>query len=154
MVHFAGLGHHNTGTLIEERKKLVIWAKCMYTLEWLYIISTALPKLSVLFMYLRIFRVKLQRIACYFVAGAIYYHVGASLISSGFECQPFAYQWDREIPGGSCPNRLIHHRWVVSFPNIIVDIAILILPVPMLWALQISRARKIALTAVFLIGGL
>ena len=40
----------------------------------------------------------------------------------------------------------------VTIPNIFVDLLILVLPLPMLWRLQMDMKKKILLTANFMLG--
>ena len=39
-----------------------------------------------------------------------------------------------------------------SVPNIVTDVVMLILPMPVIWRLKISRAQKAGLTVTFLLG--
>lgn len=66
-------------------------------------------------------------------------------------CQPFAYNWDKTIPGGHCVNGAKAFYAVVS-TNLITDLLIVILPMPMTWRLQLPTTRKLALTSIFGIG--
>lgn len=44
--------------------------------------------------------------------------------------------------------------YVVSAPDIITNLVILILPIPYLWGLQMQTRRKVAITIIFLLGSL
>ena len=156
MVFFGDLGRHQATILIKEPEKLVVWAKCLYALEWLYLFSTALPRLSVLCVYTRIFAhsYPLERRASHTLVAVILLHVVGSLISSTFQCYPFPYQWDKSIPRGSCSRELVLYRWMLSFPNILIDLAMLVLPIRMLWKLQVVKMLKLKLIIIFLIGNL
>lgn len=65
-------------------------------------------------------------------------------------CRPFAYFWDKSIHG-TCGNEVITYLTAGIF-NLIIDVIIVILPMPMLWGLQMPMAKKIALTGIFGIG--
>ncbi len=41
-----------------------------------------------------------------------------------------------------------------AIPNIITDVIIIIVPIPMIWDLKITRSQRIALCGVFLMGSL
>lgn len=64
-------------------------------------------------------------------------------------CRPFKFNWDRTLPGGSCYNEAAFYAWG-SLPNILTDIAILIIPLPVIWKLQTSKNMKIGLILTFL----
>ena len=38
--------------------------------------------------------------------------------------------------------------------NILTDIAVLVLPMPIVWNLKIQRSQKVAVSGIFLLGGL
>ena len=150
MVYCAGLGRHEAFLLIEGSEKLISWAKYMFAIECLYSFSAALPRLSVLCLYLRIIPYKIERRASYTLMTVIIFHAISLLISSFFQCEPFRYHWDKSILGGSCSRQLNIYRWT-SFPNIPIDVAILVVPVRTIWPLKISRYQKSVLLVVFLI---
>ena len=54
---------------------------------------------------------------------------------------------------GRCIN--IHSFFIgIAVPNIITDIALLVMPLPYMWRLQVTLPKKIALMFVFILGGL
>ena len=71
-----------------------------------------------------------------------------------FTCIPLAYYWDRSIPGGHCINQNNVAYYGTSPPDILTNFAILLLPIPYLWNLQMQRAKKIAITGIFILGSL
>ena len=67
-------------------------------------------------------------------------------------CVPYAALWNPKVPA-SCIN-LDDVILVCSSFNIATDVAILILPMPQLWRLKITKRQKLQLTFIFLLGGL
>ena len=67
-----------------------------------------------------------------------------------FQCSPVPAAWDKTIPGQRCFN-LEHYVIGTNVPNILADAAIIALPIPLIWKLQLSRMRKIGLVLVFLL---
>ena len=66
-------------------------------------------------------------------------------------CQPFAYTWDKTIDGGHCGDILA--GWLASaIINVILDIAVIVLPMPMLWGLQMQVTKKILISGIFGLG--
>ena len=70
-----------------------------------------------------------------------------------FQCSPIAYSWNKAIAGGHCIN--VHVMWIVQDVFFLVlDIYVVVLPLPIIWNLQITRPEKIAISGVFLLGSL
>jgi hypothetical protein len=80
-------------------------------------------------------------------------HGSGVFFAAVFQCSPVQYTWDKTIVGGSCFNQQAFYRYV-SLPNILTDFVILIMPMPVVWKLQTRLTHKVALTGVFLLGGL
>lgn len=79
------------------------------------------------------------------------WNIGA-LFSAIFQCSPIDKFWNVETPG-KCFNGLVYFR-AIACTNLLTDVLILIVPMPVIWGLKISHAQKIALSGVFLLGGL
>jgi hypothetical protein len=73
-----------------------------------------------------------------------------SVFSTAFMCTPVAYFWDHSI-GGHCLSRL--GVWFANASlNIVTDVVICLMPVPVLNKLRLPRKQKYALIAVFCLG--
>lgn len=70
-----------------------------------------------------------------------------------FQCKPVQAAWDKTIPEEQCFN-LEHYVIGTNVPNIVADAAIIALPIPLVWKLQVSQMRKVGLVAVFLLAAL
>ena len=69
-----------------------------------------------------------------------------------FNCNPIDAYWDTQITNKACVTTL-HYFLGTQVPNIIMDVAILILPLPYLWKTNISLvSQKIGLLFVFTLG--
>ena len=77
----------------------------------------------------------------------------AVILVTIFLCKPVQAVWDKTIAGEQCYN-LGHFVIGTNVPNIIADAAIIALPVPQIWKLQLSRGRKVGLVAIFLLAAL
>ena len=68
------------------------------------------------------------------------------------QCQPAHALWDITYTPRNCID--LRTFFIGSgVPNILLNFIILILPLPMIWALEIERKHKLALSGVFLLGG-
>jgi hypothetical protein len=70
-----------------------------------------------------------------------------------FPCKPIAKAWDVTITEGSCINRgAVYIMQAVT--NIVTDIVLLLLPIPIVWKLQMPVVQKIGLVLIFVVGSL
>lgn len=74
----------------------------------------------------------------------------ASIPSLLFTCRPIAYNWDPSIDG-TCGNLKALEISSGVF-NMLVDVWVVFLPLPVIWKLQMSRQKKWAVTASFALG--
>ncbi|KAK4183165.1 hypothetical protein QBC35DRAFT_508565 [Podospora australis] len=153
-VEIGGSGRHLAYWLLNDANKIVTYLKIQTATEFIYMAGVTLPKICLLILYLRIFTERKVRIATWIVLGVVianYFATG--IIATLTVCQPFAFKWDKTIPGGKCNNLMAAYRYI-SIPNIMTDLAIIVLPLSTLWKLQASKMRKVGLLITFLTGGL
>ena len=74
------------------------------------------------------------------------------LLPAIFDCMPIHAFWDVEVPR-TCIESL-HYFLGVAIPNVVTDILLLIFPLPWIWKLVMPTSQKIALSGIFLLGGL
>ena len=78
------------------------------------------------------------------------YFIADTLVAI-FECKPIGFYWDKTIKGGTCINQDAFYRWN-GVANLLIDFSILILPMVMVWPLNLDLRSKITLSGVFLLG--
>lgn len=81
--------------------------------------------------------------------------VGYSIALIGvllFSCRPIAKAWDYAAPG-TCINRPAVYI-ATAVINIVTDLAILTLPIPMVAKLKLPLQQKIGLACMFAVGSL
>lgn len=114
--------------------------------------SVNIPKLAILVLYRRLFPAKRVRVIIYILASVL---VGASIANTTAvlaACRPFSANWN--ISGDAvCIDRHALFIWS-SLPNMITDLVILILPLPIIWRLQMDNSMKAGLTFTFIVGSL
>lgn len=120
-------------------------------MQFIYVPSVTFSKLSILALYLRIFTIKTYRYAVYAIEAFLGLVWLTSFVLAFRECAPFQYSWDKTIPNGHCINLLIPFRLIGGL-NLLSDILMLILPLPVIWRLHTSTNQKIGLTLTFLTG--
>lgn len=124
--------------------------KLFVTMQFTYVPSVTLPKLAMLALYQRLFTTRFYRWMSYLIGIFMILVWLTSLILAFTECQPFEYSWNKWIPG-HCIDLMILFRYISGL-NLASDLAILILPLPIVWGLHTSRTQKIGLTLTFLTG--
>jgi hypothetical protein len=153
MVPVAGVGHHVAYLEAVAPKKLAHEYIIMFPIEIIYISAFTFPKLSILAFYLKIFVTKISRNITYFLIVIMVATWIAETFSAIFQCWPVEYIWDKSIEGGHCVNQnALFQFW--SVPNIATDMAMLVLPMPTIWNLQMSKIQKLGLTFTFLLGSM
>ncbi|KAJ5611925.1 hypothetical protein N7528_009030 [Penicillium herquei] len=152
-VKHSGMGYH-TSYLEITNPALVISANKYRTAEsFLYVLDAKLPKISILILYRRIFSTSILRILSDILIVALTTDILSCTILLFFMCRPFAANWDPSIPGAKCLDVVAIYTWG-SLPNIITDIIMLLLPMPVIWSLHIGLRTKIQLTITFALGSL
>lgn len=122
-----------------------------------YFAALGLVKAALLVFYLRLDPRKITRYFIFFVLFTVAGLEIASCLIIVFECQPVHKFWDlkNEVPG-KCMD--VHDRQIFynanGIINIIQDIIIYVLPIPMLWNLQMPKRQKMALISLFSFGSI
>jgi len=146
-VHY-GLGQHQVNVGFGDE---IMQLKALWVNEFFYNIALALTKISIILQYLRVFVGDGTRRACWIVlAVTVIYSLQATLVQI-FNCVPVAGFWDFTIPA-RCVNKTV--VWFIyATVNILLDLAILILPMPALWSLKMPTKQRLLVISIFALGG-
>ncbi|KAI3397725.1 hypothetical protein diail_10378 [Diaporthe ilicicola] len=128
----------------------------LYALEWAYLLASPLMKLSVLAYYWRMFPTKTMKKYIWVLTYTCGIWFVGVLIGNLVECQPISFFWTKlSAPGsGICHFRVEVYLIIVAAPNIVIDTLTVVLPVYEVWHLQLERWKRIAVSGVFVIGGM
>ncbi|KAJ1323577.1 hypothetical protein MN608_10821 [Microdochium nivale] len=87
-------------------------------------------------------------LVAYTVIGVSYIAVGLSIVLG---CQPMSRNWQiHPNPGNLCqPTNSKLNVFMVYLPNVITDLYLLSIPLPLLWRVNISLRRKLTLMLLF-----
>lgn len=143
------VGYHMTELTTSE---IVSLAKSYLAAEPSWVSANTCVKLSILHLYKQIFPIRKFRIVVYAVMLLVVAYWTSTIVRMFFLCSPLAFYWDKSIQGGTCLNTSATSL-SVSVINLILDLIVIALPMPMLWGLQMATSRKMGLTAIFGIGG-
>ncbi|CAD6577297.1 MAG: hypothetical protein ASARMPRED_008203 [Alectoria sarmentosa] len=145
-----GLGKHLITVTPEETTVL---EKALYANVLLFPIAICIIQLSILLFYVRVFTLRDARfkIALLVCAGLSVGVCVSQVLPTISQCSPIAYSWNKAIVGGHCIN--VHVMWIVQdILFLVLNIYVVVLPLPMVWNLQITRPEKIAISGMFLLG--
>ncbi|KAF2877543.1 hypothetical protein BDV95DRAFT_590111 [Massariosphaeria phaeospora] len=147
-----GLGRH-AATVPEEH--LLKGPKIIFIAAFLYDAAICLPKFSALFFYHRIFgNTSRPLVYCLWTVGTLNaMWLISAWLTTIFECIPVHALWDpvaRER-GARCFDQW---RWFLgtAISSMIIDLMILIMPLPFLWNLQASWKRRATVSVIFICG--
>ncbi|KAI4224119.1 MAG: hypothetical protein L6R36_004904 [Xanthoria steineri] len=140
--------HHGFGrhVLMLDASNVIEFGKLFFTDACLFPLGVLPMKCSILWFYHRIYPVRKFTISCIVTAAVTVAWFIASIVVNFLTCRPFQYFWDRSIPGGKCINSNNLAYAITSPPDILTSLALLILPIPLLWGLQMPRRKKLAIT--------
>jgi uncharacterized membrane protein len=74
----------------------------------------------------------------------------AVVLESFLLCRPFEFTWNKTIDG-VCGSSLKAYL-SVAIVNLIIDLSIVALPMPVLWGLKMARKKKVAITFILCLG--
>ena len=107
-------------------------------------------KTSLLLFYVRLFPDRRMRMVAYTVGAIEWCFCIASTIVDIDMCTPVKYFWDKSV-GGHCVNTGVFYI-VGSTMQLVTDVVVLFIPLPVVWSLHIGTSRKIGLSIIFLLG--
>lgn len=107
-------------------------------------------KLSILTFYYRVFITPSFRRVVLATITFIALWVLTITIVLALECRPTAKFWNPLLPG-KCFN-LVAVSYFTNITNLVTDVWIFCLPIPVIWGLHISNSQRLGLCGVFLIG--
>ncbi|KAI8287583.1 hypothetical protein K4K60_012340 [Colletotrichum sp. SAR11_57] len=119
----------------------------------IYTICGSFAKVSLLIFYMRLSPQRWFKWAVWITLGVIISYSAALFFALIFACDPIAMSWDVTITEGTCIDRpAIYIATAVA--NIVSDVMIFSLPIPIVVKLQIPRRQKIGLFFIFAVGSL
>ena len=141
-----GLGLHQD--LVPEAN-VTEFRHLLYYFQIFYVVGPPTIKLSLLFLYKRIFSISRRFLYLIYAVGAlvvVWLLVG--LFLGIFDCVPIESFW---LDGGRC---IDFKKFGIGYAivNITTDFAVWLMPIPSAWKLRLPLGQKIAVTVIFGIG--
>lgn len=74
----------------------------------------------------------------------------AVIFESFLLCRPFKFTWDKTIQG-VCGSTT-HAYLAIAIVNLVIDLSIVALPMPVLWSLKMPYKKKLAISGILCLG--
>ncbi|KAI9691900.1 MAG: hypothetical protein M1822_007973 [Bathelium mastoideum] len=155
-----GLGKH-IYVAPDPPNAAVRWAQGLFITEISYTLTMVAVKFSILALYWRIFwGNRSLRIAIWVIGSVVSVWGIVFVLVTIFDCSPVSGSWTRFSmealmdPAKKPVCRVQPEPAYLSNSaiNLVTDIALLFLPLPLVWGLSLPRAQKLAVSAIFAIG--
>lgn len=148
MTQIGGAGYHVDALPLTTLEKSLQVSKA---LEFMYTPAVMTSKLALLFLYYRIFEVPIYRRIIIGIGAIIVVQNILSFILALAICKPFRYFWTHMVDAddGSCGDIMLFYK-LYSIPNLATDVAMMVLPWPILAKLKIPWSDKVGLILTFL----
>lgn len=126
--------------------------KAVYVLEAIYPACTAATKISILLLYRRVFTTlnPYFRYCLYIISTVLIAWAISGFFTTMFQCTPIHNVWEPS-ESRKCID-LVPALVGLAVINTVVNASVLILPMPIVWYLNMPRRRKVAVCGIFLIG--
>ncbi|KAB8290819.1 hypothetical protein EYC80_008456 [Monilinia laxa] len=153
-----GLGQHQVvdanGQPILDDPKFVTYekAQCKFAVNMLSTIGLGFTKASILILYMNIFRGYTFHFASQSIMALVITWSVSFFFANLFTCYPIT-PFVEPFYNHKCM-RALDMWYAMSVSDILVDIMILALPVPMVWQLKLRLKQKVGVLLMFLLGRL
>ncbi|KAI9667129.1 MAG: hypothetical protein M1831_001306 [Alyxoria varia] len=136
------LGQHNVPMTPEI-------LKIMLSMKLTWDVGIALSRISAIFFYRRVFFPGfIWRFWIGIVINVAWFLMLFFYVI--FSCNPPKLQWDNSVPGKCQPE--LPGQVLSSLTSVVIDLYILVMPIPTLWKLHMKPLKRVLMVLVFLLG--
>lgn len=152
MTQIGGVGYHVAAVPVTT---LQTWLQLSKVLEFTYTPAVMFAKLAALLLYHQVFEVPNYRRIIIGIGVIVVLQGIVALVLAFSICRPFRYFWTQavDISDGTCGDVMLFYK-SYSIPSLVTDVAMLVLPWPILLKLRIPTSEKIGLLLTFLAASL
>jgi hypothetical protein len=152
MVKIGGVGYHVAAVPVTSFQT---WLQLSKVLEFTYTPAVMFAKLAALFLYHQLFEVSGYRRVIICIGVIIILQGVIAFILAFSICRPFRYFWTQavDVSDGTCGDVMLFYK-SYSIPSLVTDVAMLVLPWPILLKLQMPISEKIGVIVTFLAASL
>ncbi|RDL30696.1 uncharacterized protein BP5553_10041 [Venustampulla echinocandica] len=135
-------------------EKMKTGLKLNFAAQIIYVFAIAAIKVSIGLFLLRFTSSKAYKILIYSILGFLAFYTIAGTASLMAQCTPFDAHFDFTIPGAVCYPVKVSQA--LAYTNaacgIFTDVVFALLPIPLLWKLQINRRVKTSIVGILSLG--
>ncbi|KAE8393535.1 hypothetical protein BDV23DRAFT_180596 [Aspergillus alliaceus] len=145
---YYGLGKHVWVVPFDDAITVV---RILFAYVLIYVVAIPIIKISIILFYRRIFGMNWAMWICVFLTLGYFVSCYIAFLVC---CQPLSYYWTqyRDPNGGKCIFNLYPFYIGNAAANVATDAVILIVPIPLVWKLQMRTTQKILVSSIFLLG--
>ncbi|KAF3389061.1 hypothetical protein F1880_003176 [Penicillium rolfsii] len=121
--------------------------KAFFSSQFFWAISIASFRLAILDFYVQAFPTRVFRLFAYGAMTIVGLFFVGSITTTLAMCRPIVSNWDKSIKG-KCGDIGTAELAAAAF-NLALDVGIVVLPVPVIWGLRMSKQKKAAVVATF-----
>lgn len=142
-----GMGRHVI--VVSDYDQMMV-RKGDFVFSHFYDIALTTVKLGILAFYYRIFvHPVFRKVVWATAAFVLAWGIGIT-VTLFLACRPMAAYWDVTVPGKCLV--MVNFVYFTNISNLVTDIWIFLMPVPMIWHLQLQTKKKMLLSLIFCIG--
>ncbi|KAJ5519097.1 hypothetical protein N7453_001519 [Penicillium expansum] len=144
-----GLGRHSATLPISTQ---LAGPKIIFAAAYLYDACITLPKLSVLCFYHRVLKrgATWVRPTLWAVGTLCASWLIGSWLATTFQCTPIHASW-QAVPDSKCFTQWKFFTGTAA-PSAVLDLVILLIPMPLLWSLHLTKGKRLLLIGLFICG--
>ncbi|MCJ1457688.1 hypothetical protein MMC28_008057 [Mycoblastus sanguinarius] len=124
--------------------------KLIFICPLIWVISVSFTRASIISLYIRIFRTRKFLIACYVILAINAFFFIGTVLADCLICRPITFRWSYGT-GGICGDQQSLDYFIGVF-NLLMDITVVVMPMPVLWGLQMAVGKKAVLSVMFGMG--
>ncbi|KAI1324257.1 hypothetical protein F5Y16DRAFT_424186 [Xylariaceae sp. FL0255] len=133
---------------------ITLFFKYLVVFSVWYFATVSIAKGAICVLYSKLSPQRIVRVTIHIIIIVLILTALSGAIADLAACRPFSANWGRaEVQKAHCMNKEALFIWI-TLPNILTDVVLLLLPLPIVWNLQATRQLKAALTITFLFGSL
>ncbi|KAH2640469.1 hypothetical protein KXW54_006431 [Aspergillus fumigatus] len=146
---YYGLGKH---VWVVEMDNVIVVMQLLLAYVLVYVVAIPLIKLSIILFYRRIFGMNWVMWICVLLTVGYWFSCTVAFLVC---CRPLSYYWTqyRDPGGGKYIFNLYPFYIGNAAANVATDGIILMVPIPLVWKLQMRTAQKVLVSSIFLLGG-
>ncbi|KAL5603747.1 hypothetical protein FOVSG1_006497 [Fusarium oxysporum f. sp. vasinfectum] len=124
----------------------------LFMAEFTYAMSLGFSKLAILGFYWRLFSVSNIRLGIYILQGSTVIWLTIRTFMTIFHCMPVEAYWNHNIKDAVCRINPAKFMFGTTLVHLMLEVAVLSLPVFQVKSLQLRLGQKIAVVAMFMFG--